>query len=191
MFIVKGEGDTLFIELLRPDWWVNKYVKNVGDKIYLTLEEMAISGQATVVEIGKANFQINREVNDKRPVIGKFSNKTDGIFRLYFEGLEKSLGITAKHPIWSVSRGRWVDAENLEVGELVQSSTGTTIQLIKKEYEPETYITYNIEVYDAHNYFVSDSTILVHNTGGKPCDFIWNIDTYGKLKTAKSGKNQV
>lgn len=187
MYIVKGEGDTLFIELLRPNWWVNKYIQNEGDEVYLTLEEIGISGFATVTTIGTANFQVAIEVGNQRAIIGKFINRIDGIFRLTFEGLEEALGVTAKHPIWSVSRERWVDAEHLEVGELAQTSEGGTIKLLQKEYEPETHVTYNIEVYDAHNYFVSDSAILVHNTGGKPCDYMWKIGEYQTLRSGIKG----
>ena len=172
MYMLKEGGDTLFIELLRPNWWVEKYMNQVGDKIYLTLEEMAISGEAVVTNISAANFQVDNHQSDKRPIIGKFTNKSDGIYRLYFEGLEEPIGVTAKHPIWSVTRLGWIDAESLEEGELVQSETGEHIRLLTKVYEPETHTTYNIEVYDAHNYFVSDAAILVHNTGGNPCDFI-------------------
>lgn len=169
LYLSRGLGDTTFIELLRPTWWVEENINQIGTEVYLSLPEMQVNGYARVTSIKPVPLSVSSNNLPQRAVIGKFINKSDDYYKLYFKGLVEPLGVTGGHPIWSSTRSRWVDAGNLEIGEWVTTHQGI-LQVIDKEYIGEPIITYNIEVHDAHNYYVSDSCILVHNTGaGNPC----------------------
>lgn len=86
---------------------------------------------------------------------------------------------TAGHPLWSIDRQRWVDLGALRPGERLSLSDGSEALVTSLEWTIKAagtvYTTYNLEVANWHNYFVSDSPSLkegaahwvwVHNNSG-------------------------
>ena len=70
---------------------------------------------------------------------------------------------TREHPYYVEGKG-WVEAGNLHPGDELKTVNGTVIVgrvWFEQLDEPQT--TYNFEVEGAHNYFVGENGILVHN----------------------------
>ena len=57
----------------------------------------------------------------------------------------------------------WVAAENLKVGDVVMDVSGKYYNIEKITSEDIVQTVYNLEVKDNHNYYVTESKILVHN----------------------------
>jgi RHS repeat-associated protein len=76
-----------------------------------------------------------------------------------------TLTTTEHHPFWSVTQGRWVDAGDLETGELLRTSAGTYVQIgtVRKHHAEQP--TYDLTVDGIHTYYVGagGASVLVHN----------------------------
>jgi Pretoxin HINT domain len=82
---------------------------------------------------------------------------------LYVDG--EVITTTSEHPFWVPGTG-WVEAEDLQVGMLLQTDEEKVLDVDKIEKRQEKQTVYNFEVEDFHTYFVSDLGLLVHNTCG-------------------------
>lgn len=72
---------------------------------------------------------------------------------------------TSEHLFWVVDSG-WVEAKNLQPGHLLMDVDGNYIPVNDVCLEDTPTTVYNFEVADAHDYFVSEEHVLVHNA---PC----------------------
>ena len=168
---VRGNGDTSWISLRRPVWWLHENkAGHSGDSVYVNMPEMGILGWATVTDIRPNQVDTRlwetyeQDGYKAMPVTGKFTHRSSDVYDLYFDGNDKSLGVTGNHRIFSASRNAWLEAAQLTLGERVMTTDSDhPVALIKKEKRTGTHTVYNIEVYRAHNYHVSESEILVHN----------------------------
>jgi len=77
---------------------------------------------------------------------------------------------TPEHPFWSVDEQDWVSMGDLNVGERLQTPTGTIVRVLSKraKHHDAGIQVYNFEVEDWHTYFVSGDVggrcpLLVHN----------------------------
>lgn len=78
---------------------------------------------------------------------------------------EQTLTTTGHHPFWSQTQQGWVDAGDLEAGELLRTSAGTYVQIgAVREYRGENK-TYDLTVDEVHTYYVlaGATSLLVHN----------------------------
>ncbi|MEZ4884908.1 MAG: polymorphic toxin-type HINT domain-containing protein [Chitinophagales bacterium] len=98
-----------------------------------------------------------------RPITGKFEHISSDVSNYYFEGLEQLIGATSVHPFWSVDRQDWIAVGDLEIGERVKTKAGISALLSKEKLEGQ-HSVFNLEVYREHNFLVSESGVLVHNT---------------------------
>ncbi len=80
---------------------------------------------------------------------------------------------TAHHPYWDVTTRAWTDADQLHVGDQLQTSDGNAATILALRDYTATMITYNLTITGLHTYFVEarSTAVLVHNTGPE-CDFI-------------------
>ena len=78
-----------------------------------------------------------------------------------------TLGVTASHPFWSVSREDFIPAGEMRLGEEVIGIDGQFFRLtsIVPRAGPEN--VYNFEVAIDHVYYVGEGGVLVHNACGK------------------------
>ena len=78
----------------------------------------------------------------------------------------QTIGVTAVHPFWSVTRDDFVPAGELVLGEEVVTIDGQIWRLtsITPRAGPET--VYNFEVAREHVYYVTSDGLLVHNACG-------------------------
>ena len=71
----------------------------------------------------------------------------------------KTIKCTREHPFFV--DGEWVEAERLEVGDLLQLESGRKVKIKSVKHLNEEHIVYNISVYNNRNYYANG--ILVHN----------------------------
>lgn len=173
-----GDGTVIKVSLRRPNKWIEAVgAMKAGERVYLDLPEMGAQGWAIVTGISSNQldtrlWEYKREGDYiTRPVTGKFIHESDNVYRLYFEGNLQPLSVTGNHPLWSIDRSDWVAAEELVPGDRIKSLLGST-KLVCKERVPGIHAVYNLEVYRDHNYLVSQSSVLAHNTCLK-WDAVW------------------
>lgn len=102
---------------------------------------------------------------------------------------DETIEATLLHPFWVVSGesldsrpirdhlprvptnattpGRWVDAGDLQSGDLVLLRNGERYRIQNVQIQPYQNLVYNFEVADLHNYAVGNWQVLVHNNNGK------------------------
>src|SRR5690606_34508747 len=94
---------------------------------------------------------------------------------------------TTEHPFWVPERG-WVHAQDLEVGDELVDSTGSSWQVDIVDPTGRFDTVYNFEVEGLHTYFAGDARVLVHNTD---CDITSRIKESPKLvrEAERTGKS--
>jgi Pretoxin HINT domain len=78
------------------------------------------------------------------------------------DGQSEVIRSTPEHPYWSTMRG-WVEAANLQPGETLQSASGQQLWALAVVPLSAEAKVYNLEVAQAHTYFVGEHQALVHN----------------------------
>ncbi|MEU2760395.1 polymorphic toxin-type HINT domain-containing protein [Streptomyces sp. NPDC007094] len=76
------------------------------------------------------------------------------------------LTATYEHPFWSPSRGKWVEAADLEAGDTLLSDDGSRPEVRENAAFTQHARTYNLTVDDLHTYYVlaGETSVLVHNS---------------------------
>ncbi len=116
------------------------------------------------IKVGDLVYSYNEQTktNELKEVTQLFRNETYEWYHIYVN--DEEIVCTASHPFYIVNKG-YVKAEDLEINDSVMLSSGDNVNItniyIEKLSTPE--VTYNFEVQDNHNYYVSESGILVHN----------------------------
>lgn len=78
---------------------------------------------------------------------------------------DKTVEATSEHRFYIISESgnEWLPIKDLKVGNVLINSNGDTIVINKITSRKIEETIYNIEVEDNHNYYVTESEILVHN----------------------------
>ena len=81
-----------------------------------------------------------------------------------------TLEVTPEHRFFS--NGEWTPIEELNVNDTLQLKDNSIVVIENKIIFPTFVETYNLEIEDNENYYVTDEGVLVHNgcEGGKPKD---------------------
>lgn len=85
--------------------------------------------------------------------------QTSEIYQLTTDS--QKIQVTAEHPFYVVNKG-WIKVKDLKKGDVLKTSNDQEIVAMLKQVQ-NTVTVYNIEVNGNHNYFVTQSKILVHN----------------------------
>ena len=103
------------------------------------------------------------------------SHPAANILSLDITGLDKPLGVTDTHPIWSETRQDFIAAGQLQIGEHFRTLTGdsATLTAIHPHRGPPEKV-YNLEVDGQHVYSVAENGLLAHND----CPFAMGIDAH-------------
>lgn len=102
------------------------------------------------------------EIGLGQRVTDPFHHTSGEVYDRKLASESKPLGVTARHPFWSMDRKGWVSVVYWEIGETLKTLTGTTaVQSIVKRRGCEP--VYNIEVDGEHVYCVGESGVLIHN----------------------------
>ena len=133
------------------------------------------------IEVGDEVWAYNSETGETelKEVLNVWIKETDEILHVSTADGE-TIDTTTNHPFYVENKG-WVAAGDLEVGDILVTADGDTVEVsdiaIEKLAEPIT--VYNLEVSDFHTYFVGEFGVLVHNY------------IYDDFDTSKSPKNLV
>jgi RHS repeat-associated protein len=75
---------------------------------------------------------------------------------------------TQNHPFWDLTTNAWVPAGQLNAGDALLSSDGTSIRVVGVRPVTGEQTMYNLTIADTHTYYViaGDTPVLVHNDGG-------------------------
>ena len=128
-----------------------------GDK---KIQEVKVNDMVYVMENGN-NLGVEK-------VVRTFKNEVDyNICKIYTEN--DYIECTTGHEIYCKNKG-WTKAILLEVGDILitQNNEEMPIVKIQNEKEDRKVTVYNLEVKNAHNYFVGKSKLLVHNAVAEP-----------------------
>jgi hypothetical protein len=96
----------------------------------------------------------------------------------------ETLHTTNEHPFFVVGLG-WVAAKDLEPGEHVESRSGEDEIVVSSVATSDVQPVFNIEVEEAHDYFVGTGEVLVHNRCGRMGSRF--TSTWGDKKAALGG----
>ena len=120
------------------------------------------------IEAGDLVWACNEETGDValKEVVETYVNETSELVHIFVDGEE--IVTTPAHPFYSPLKG-WTDAVKLRAGDILVLVDGEYVVVEKVQYEIlETPVTvYNFQVEDYHTYYVSSTSILVHNS----CDY--------------------
>lgn len=114
------------------------------------------------VSVGDSVYSYNLEADkvELSKVVNVLKRPTNGIYELSV-AKEKIL-VTAEHPFYVDGKG-WVTVKELKPGDRLRTSTKERLKLDAVKAIAQDVEVYNIEVDGNHNYFVTNSSILVHN----------------------------
>lgn len=112
-----------------------------------------------------------------RPVEKTSQNWSDRLVELKLT--RETISSTGSHPYWEEESRSWVPARELRPGMVVRLADGRTDVVRGIQQRSGIFEVYNFEVAGEHNYFVGQSSVLVHN-GGPDLDF----DDYNQARNA-------
>ena len=77
----------------------------------------------------------------------------------------KTITSTAEHLFWDARTHSWVEADNLNIGDLVDTPDGGHIMVLASRHYKAVQTTYNLTVQNTHTYYVEagNTPVLVHN----------------------------
>jgi hypothetical protein len=106
------------------------------------------------------SYNLEKSVVELSKVAKSFERYTQEIYEVITDN--QKILVTAEHPFYVEEKG-WVRVKNLQPGFVLKTKDNTKehITSVTLKETPET--VYNIEVEGNHNYFVTNSNILVHN----------------------------
>ncbi|MEU8001039.1 RHS repeat-associated core domain-containing protein [Catellatospora sp. NPDC049111] len=82
-------------------------------------------------------------------------------------GVRSEVDTTWEHPFWSTSRAAWVNASELEPGEIVRGFGTETVEIVAADNRVGSKVMYNLTIDELHTYYVfaAETPVLVHNAG--------------------------
>jgi hypothetical protein len=129
-------------------------VKSDNEKGYVAIDTLSIGDKIIAYD-----FETNTTILKK--ILGVFVNETENLLKIQLHN--ETIECTTSHRFWSERYKDWIPASELEKGDLLLSANGEICKIDKIEVLKGIFKTYNLEVEDLHNYFVSSLDILVHN----------------------------
>ncbi|MDX1937544.1 MAG: Hint domain-containing protein, partial [Flavihumibacter sp.] len=114
------------------------------------------------IKVNDIVYSFNLETNkiELNRVVQTLKRDTNGIYEVIIG--KEQIFVTAEHPFYVEGKG-WITVKNLQVGENVKTSQNQSQSIIRINKLSHKVTVYNIEVDGNHNYFVTSSSILVHN----------------------------
>ncbi|HMQ87946.1 MAG TPA: polymorphic toxin-type HINT domain-containing protein [Flavilitoribacter sp.] len=168
------DGSKLTAQLSRPNWWIKHHkATEIGNKVFLSIEEMGIYGDATVTKIAPIShdtrlipMQDSGSVYGRRPITGRFVRTVEETWNFVFSNGD-TIGSTPNHPFYSEDRQVYIPIGDIKIGENIKVYGEKTAKLVSKarrEILGNKETVYNLEVYRDHNFHVGHEGLLVHNS---------------------------
>jgi len=95
-----------------------------------------------------------------------YCNSGENLLKIYIN--DDIIECTQNHQFWSVNYKDWILAKDLNEGDRLLSANGDRLQVKQIQFFEQQSTTYNLEIDNYHNYFVSSLDILVHNDNPFP-----------------------
>lgn len=162
----KTDNSVAKVTFLRPIWLLEQAGVKEGGELYLKIPEIGIEGYSKVLRIDSCTVD-SRNLSPKYKVVtGTYVHDNQRLLNLCFtDAPQDTLGITPKHPVWSVTRECWVGANELAVGDSVRTKNGMTQVSLNSE-RPGRHRVFNLEVHKHHTFYVASAEVLTHNARG-------------------------
>lgn len=114
-----------------------------------------------------ASYNIYSHMIEWMPVLNTFENYTTQLTRLCLSNGEEILS-TSNHLFYLAAEGNYISANKIQRGDELLLSSGQRISVIASETITfdSAIPTYNLNIDQNHNYYVGNSSILVHNECG-------------------------
>lgn len=78
---------------------------------------------------------------------------------------DETVRVTDGHPFYvAANDDKWVQAENLSIGDALQNSNGVSVLIVDLVSEFSAEKVYNLTVANTHTYYVGDQKLLAHNS---------------------------
>ena len=140
-------------------------IELLGLTIQLDLHELALTGEAIVVDIEPCPAIRD---GDGQVVTATFLHSSGDVIDLVVgneieKGGHETIGTTSNHPFWSVDRQDFVQAGSLRKGEYLRTIQSGIKCVVNKLPRPGPTPVFNLEVFGEHTYFVGKDGVLVHN----------------------------
>ncbi|MCO8123571.1 HINT domain-containing protein [Stieleria sp. TO1_6] len=133
--------------------------------MYFSVPELELNSWGTVTSIEPSPEIAAGEGN---VITARFrTRQVEQMTRVTLADGNEILG-TMVHPVWSADRQDWVALSGLQVGEQLQSRSGT-IEIVQVENFEWRQPVYNLEIHTEHVYEIGNAGILVHNAGLDDC----------------------
>ena len=121
------------------------------------------------IRIGDMVWSENPETGEKalKRVVQTFVNETIELVHVFVNGEE--IVTTPEHPFWVPKKG-WINSISLRAGDILVLQNGkyVTVEQVQHEILERPATVYNFKVEDFHTYYVTNSSILVHNANCGP-----------------------
>jgi len=158
--VTTHEGESLFVELLRPKSWLGDH--GIGSVFRVELDEMGIRGLAHVVGIG--SYAVSEdEVGGLVTGTVAHVNTDRHLLVVASEISTQSIETTGAHRFYSVTRSRWLAARDVRSGEELQTH-GEPVVVVESSPVGDPGWVFNIEIENVHEYLVSELEVRAHNT---------------------------
>ncbi len=122
------------------------------------------------INVGDKVWAYNPETGETelKEVLNVWVKETDKLLHLETSDGE-IIDTTTNHPFYVEDKG-WVAAGDLEIGDMLYTVDGDTVEVTDIEVEKldEPIFVYNLDVADFDTYFVGEFGILVHNYNSEP-----------------------
>jgi hypothetical protein len=181
--VLTGAGDTYPTAIRREDYRVvrlqcarndqefhmaflrpAKLFENLGpgDFIQLEVMELKLRGPARILSIEPCP-EIEEGLG--RVVTGAINSQSLDVRLLKLRGLDEPIHITGNHPVYCEDWLEFVIAAALRPGDRLRTREGVAV-VESITAEPGRWDIFNLEVESAHQYYVSERHVLVHNGNG-------------------------
>jgi len=116
------------------------------------------------LKVGDKVYSYNEKTGEvEEDVISKVMiNKTNSYLKVTLED-NTIIEVTGSHPFYDKKSNSWKPISEFEIGDIVTTSENKDIKIKSIESIEKEETVYNLEVMNNHNYFVTESNILVHN----------------------------
>lgn len=142
----------------------------------VTLVLMGDGSQKPVrdVVVGDQVMATDPQTGDKGPRTVKALIRNTGPHLMVAVGTNKAgventtsdtIDATDNHPFWVQSRGEWVDAIELQPGDILLDEQGNDILVTELAVTEQDLTAYNLTIDNIHTYYAGTQPTLVHNCG--------------------------
>ncbi len=160
--VEEGKQKVVALTVLRAPTWLDEVDPDRDGAFELELEELRLRGIARVVQMRRAPAVAP---GPGRVVLATVQHFASYVFALQIGGEE--IRATGNHPFYSLARDAFVVAEELELGELVQTREGP-LALVSRVRVDGEHAVFNLQVERDSEYAVGWRGTRVHNTYPRP-----------------------